>query len=73
MFYSVDILRNSGPGDSISSNPAGYIGVLYQRAGTLNVQRLSLMKENQISQVKEFSAFLYMGRCMSLGSLKPFL
>ena len=31
------------------------------------------MKENQISQVKEFSAFLGMGRCKSLGSLKSFL
>ena len=35
--------------------------------------RLLLIKENQISQVKEFSAFLCMGRCKSLGSLKSFL
>ena len=36
-------------------------------------KRFWLIKENQISPVKEFSAFLYMGRCQSLGSLKPFL
>ena len=29
-----------------------------------------LIKENQITQVKEFSTFLCMGRCKSLGSLK---
>lgn len=33
-------------------------------------QRLLLMKENQKSQDNEFSAFLCMGRCRSLGSLK---
>ena len=38
-----------------------------------NVKRLLLNKENQIFQVKEFSAFLCMGRCKSLGSLKSFL
>ena len=31
------------------------------------------VRENQISQVKEFSAFLCVGRCKSLGSLKSFL
>ena len=38
--------------------------------GNLNIKRLSLIKENQISHIKKFSAFLYMGRCKSLGSLK---
>ena len=38
----------------------GYLGVLQQRTGSLNIKRLLLMKENQIAQVKEFSAFLYM-------------
>ena len=51
----------------------GYIEVLQQRAGGLNVKRLLLIKENQISPVKEFSAFLPMGRCKSLGSLISFL
>ena len=32
-----------------------------------------LIKENQTSQVNEFSTFLHMGRCRSLGSLKSFL
>ena len=32
-----------------------------------------IIKENQISQVKEFSALLHVGRYKSLGSLIPFL
>ena len=83
MLYSVGIFRTSSLADSISSNPErtalrrqgdepGYIKVLQQRAGSLNFERL-LIKENQISQVKEFSAFLCMGRGKSLGSLKLFL
>ena len=51
----------------------GYIGVLQQGAGSRNIKRLLLIKENQISGVKEFSAFLCTGRCKSLGSLKSFL
>ena len=38
-----------------------------------NIKRLLLIKENQISQVKEFTIFLCMGRCNSLGSFKSFL
>ena len=45
----------------------GYIWVLQQRAGGQN-KTLLLIKENQMSQVKEFSAFLSMGRCKRLGS-----
>ena len=84
MFYLVEIFRIPSPGDSISSDPEktalrrqeeepGYTEVLQQRGGGLNVKRLLLIKESQISQVKECSAFLYMGRCKSLGSLKSFL
>ena len=84
MFYSAGIFRTSSPGGSISSNPErtaprrrsgepGYIGVLQQRAGSLNIKRLLLVKENQISQIKEFNAFLCMGRYKSLGTLKSFL
>ena len=51
----------------------GYTGVLQQRAGSLNVKELLWIKETKISQVKELSAFLCMGRCKSLGSLKSFL
>ena len=50
----------------------GYIEVLQQRAGSLNIERLLLIKENQISQVKEFSTFLCKGRS-SRGSLKSCL
>ena len=46
---------------------------LQQEAGSLNIKRLLLIKENQISRVKEFSTFLCMGRCKLLGSLKSFL
>ena len=63
MFYSVGIFRTSSPGDNISSDPErtaprrweeepGYIEVLQQRAGDLNIKRLLLVKENQVSQVK---------------------
>ena len=31
--------------------------VLQQRSGTLNIERLLLIKDNQISQVKEFSVY----------------
>ena len=66
---------------SISSDPKrtvlrrwgeepGYTEVLQQRAGSLNIRRSLLIKKDQISQVKEFSSFLCMGRCKSLGSLK---
>ena len=33
----------------------GYIEVLQQRAGNLNIERLLLIRENQMTQVKEFS------------------
>ena len=45
---------------------------LQQRPGSQN-QRLLLIKENQTSQVKEFTAFLSARRCKSLGSLKSAL
>ena len=81
MFYSVGIFRTSSPGDSISSDPErttlrrrgekpGYIEVLQQRAGSLNIKTLLLIKGNLIFQVEEFSAFLCIG---SLGSSKSFL
>ena len=43
-----------------------------QRAGGLNNKRLLFIKENQISQVKEFSDCLCMRRGKSLDSLKSF-
>ena len=76
--------KTSGPGDSNSYKPErtaprrqggepGYIEVLQQRVGSQNIKRLSSVKENQIAQVKEFSTFLCMETCKSLGSQKSFL
>ena len=58
--YLAEIFRTSSPGESISSDPEGtarrgqvgepgFIEVLKQRAGSLNIKRLLLIKENQIS------------------------
>ena len=44
--------------------------VLQQRAGSLNIKRLLLIKGNQTSQVKDFGASLRVGRGQGLGSLK---
>ena len=41
----------------------GYIGVFATKTKYRNIKGLLLIKENQTSQVKEFSAFLCMGRC----------
>ena len=56
MFYLVGIFRMSSPEDSISSNPErtalrrrgekpGYLEVLQQRAGSLNIKKVLLIKE----------------------------
>ena len=82
MFYVVGIFRTLGLGDSISNDyertalrrqeeQPGYTEALQQRASSLNIKRLLLIKENRISQIKEFS-ILCMGRCKNLGSLKLF-
>ena len=87
MFYSVGIFRPSSRRESISSNPwencSEEVGVqrggvrwyrsLQQRAGSVNIQSILWVKENQISQVKEFSTSLCMRRCKRLGSLKSLL
>ena len=67
LFYLVEIFRTSSLGGSISNNPErteicseevhrklGHIQVLQQKLGNQEHQRLLLMKENQISQIKEF-------------------
>ena len=51
----------------------GYIGDFATKPGGRNIKRLLFIKENQISQVKEFSTFLRMGRCRSLGLWKSLL
>ena len=62
----MEIFRTSSLGGSISNNPEvictskevhrelGHIKVLQQKIGNQEHQRLLLMKENQISQIKEF-------------------
>jgi len=65
MLY-VGIFRTSNLGDSFSSisgrtnlrrrgEEPGYIEVFQKEASSLNIKRLLLVKENQITQVKEFS------------------
>lgn len=84
MFYSVDILRTSSPRDNISNNPepnpalkrkedARNIGVFATKSGSQNIEIVLLIKENQVAKVKEFSAFLCIGRCKSLDLSKSFL
>ena len=45
-------------------------GVLQQRPGSRNISRLLLIKENQISWVREFSAFLCMGKMQESGLME---
>ena len=81
IFYLVGVFRAASLGDNVSVAPErtalrrggeepGYIEVLQQRADSMNIKILMLMKENQISQVKQFSTFLCRGRWESLGLLK---
>ena len=46
---------------------------LQQRPGSQNIKRLLLNRENHLSQLNEFSTFLRVRRCKSLGSLKSLL
>ena len=83
MFYLVGIFRTSSLGGSISSNPErtalrrrggrpGYIEVLQRRAGSQEHQEI-IANFGYLVFFKEFSAFLWMGKCKSLGSLNSFL
>ena len=76
MLYSMVIFRTSSLGYSISSNPERSgpwrLGVgrevrlyrsLQEGACSSNIKRLLLIKEVQISQIKELSDFICMGRC----------
>ena len=75
----METFRTSSLGESLSSDPErtaprGRGGVwlyrsLQQRTGSLNIKSI-FVNENQISQIKGLSTFLYMERCKSLGSLK---
>ena len=63
-----------GPADSLpvaTPRKPHVIKKLQQRASSLNIQRIFVIKKKkQISQEKEFSAFLCMRRHKGLGSLK---
>ena len=49
-----------------------YIGVFAEKRNVAEHQKITLIIK-QTPQVNDFSAFLCMGRCRSLGSLKLFL
>lgn len=82
--YSVGIFRTSSSGGSIPSSPertalrrpgeeSGFIGVCNKAGRCSEHQRLLLIKENQVSWVKEFNSCLCLQRCRHLGSLKSSL
>ena len=85
MFHLVDSLRTSSPGHSISDNAEKTVlkrqggrcqdiqKFWQQKTGSRSIKGSLLIKENQMFQMKEFSAFLCIGRCKSLGSLNSFL
>ena len=86
MFYLVGIFTPSNWGDVISSDPrellrgsgGGVRSVTWMFAANKGQvvwtsKVLLWIKENQMSRVKEFRAFLCMGRRRSLGSLRSFL
>ena len=70
MFYLAAKTEDLGPGGSLSDRSErllqeareelGYIGVLQQRPGSQNIERLLLIKENQTSQGNKFGTFLCM-------------
>ena len=69
MFYFVEFLRTARPGDSFSGSPRGcseYVRdaprSFVKKTGGQNIKRLLFIKENQTSQVNEFSIFLCMER-----------
>ena len=83
VFYLGDKTEDLSLGGSISSNleitspveargKLGYIGVLQWRGGGKN-KRWLLITEKLLSQVKDFSTFLWMEKWKGLGSLKSFL
>ena len=86
MFYLADFLRTQAQeaasqitqmdcSEEVREEPR-YKGVFAKKkkkTGSWNIKRLLLIKEIQTSQVNESSAFLWTGRCRSLGSLKSFL
>ena len=65
--------RSEDSSEEVREEPV-YIGVsATKKSGSWSIKILPLIKENQTSQVSEFSAFLCMGRCKSLDLLTSFL
>ena len=82
MFYLADKTEDLSPGHRISDSSEGLLQrgkggariyrSFYNKDQVLEHQKITV-KENKISQVKDFSAFLCVGRYKSLGSLISFL
>ena len=80
-----DPTEDYSPGNSLSAlrncskevrEEPEYLGVFTKNKQTKHVfehQKTTANHKNQTSQVNNFSAFLCIGRCKSLGSLKLFL
>lgn len=63
----------SNGSEDIREEP-GHIGRSFGKGNqVVGTSKILLILENQTSQVSEFSTFLYMGMCKSLGSLKASL
>ena len=75
-FLELQTQEKASPGRTVSLEVEGGIRLcrsLQQGTVSLNNKRLLLIKESQISQIKEFSTVLYVGGCKCLGLLKSFL
>ena len=75
MFYSVDKSEDLSPGHRKKSQERelGYSGDFFAAEDQVVEHQKITIKENQKSQDKEFSTFLCVGRCKSLGQLKSLL
>ena len=80
MSFSVGIFRTSNLGDTspvtltkLLQGGNLVIQKLYRNFATKFEDQKIIVKENQISQIKEFSVFLCVGIYKSLGRLKSFL
>ena len=82
MFHLVNKSEDLNPEDSVSAISRDCSGevreelleeFLQLKPGSWNIETSLLIEENQTPEVSEFAASLCMGRCRSLGLLKPLL